>query len=150
MLRGGFVRPKTHSWPAADDSPHARRRRKRSRHSRRMRNPQFYVSGKMLMGQWYTWSISHFSANRSGLRFDKIILLWAFRWLYTKQIMETLPAGYATFLQRKLQVYTEYALQATEPFDTDATHWNQPNVYRYHVACDGLPDGMSPLKISFR
>ena len=37
-----------------------RRRGKRSRHSRRMRNLQFYVSGKRPMGEWlhFTWNHS--------------------------------------------------------------------------------------------
>ena len=69
-IPGTFSPPPTSKETASQRSRHASRhvrharavmhvgitnprwRGKRSRHSRRMRNPQFYVSGKRPMGQW--------------------------------------------------------------------------------------------------
>ena len=54
------------------------RRGKRSRHSRRMRNLQLYVSGKGAMQQWIKWRVMYISSSCFE---DFLCLLQIYMWL---------------------------------------------------------------------
>ena len=85
----------THVPWCMQGSRNPRWRGKRSRHSRRMRNPQFYVFGKRPMAKW--WSMAcRLAANCLGhivwSRFSCILDRWPFDEYFKSTFLEWKPS----------------------------------------------------------
>ena len=96
---------------------------KRSRHSRRMRNPQFYVSGKRPMLEWW-WSCSFVFVFNDRIK-QNIWVLHVFIQFHYLKILHTRQRTIVAVVQVTLLLVQYWKCLGKFPVDNILNTWNR-------------------------